>query len=42
MASRRSYGTGSVFIHPTVRPPTWYGQWWTPDGRRPKRKIGLA
>ena len=42
MASRRSYGTGSVFIHPTVQPPTWYGQWWTPDGRRPKRKIGLA
>jgi integrase len=42
MASRRSYGTGSVFIHPTVQPPTWYGQWWTPDGRRPKRKIGVA
>jgi integrase len=42
MANRRSYGTGSVFIHPTVQPPTWYGRWWTADGRRPKRKIGLA
>ena len=25
-APRRSYGTGSLFVHPTVQPPTWYGR----------------
>jgi integrase len=42
MASRRSYGTGSLFIHPTVQPPTWYGQWRTSGRGRLKRKIGLV
>ena len=32
---RRAYGSGSLFVHPTVRPPTWYGRF---KGR--KRALG--
>jgi integrase len=35
MASRRSYGTGSLY----ERAGNWYGRWWV-DGRRVKRKLG--
>lgn len=39
-AKRRSYGTGSL----TRRgdPPRWFGSWYTPDGRRVGRSLGLV
>ena len=35
---KRTYGTGSL----RVVGQSWVGQWYGPDGRRVKRKIGPA
>jgi len=38
---RRSYGTGSLFVHTDSNDlETWYGRWWV-GSERVKRKIGL-
>ena len=38
--ARRSYGTGSLFVHRDARGrETWYGRWYA-DARRVHRKIG--
>ncbi len=38
--SRRSYGTGSLYVHTDADgQETWYGRWYS-GGRRIKRKIG--
>jgi integrase len=38
--TRRSYGTGSLFVRRDARGREyWYGQWWA-GNRRPKRKLG--
>ena len=38
--ARRSYGTGSLFVHRDARGrETWYGKWYA-GGRRVHRKIG--
>lgn len=39
--SRRSYGTGSLFVRvDSAGVESWYGQWHS-DGRRVKRRLGL-
>lgn len=39
--TRRSYGTGSLYVHTDANGvETWYGRWWV-GSKRVKRKIGL-
>ncbi len=39
---RRSYGTGSLYTRADKNGrETWYGLWWTPEGRRVKRRLAV-
>jgi integrase len=38
MADKRAYGTGTL----TLKDGVWWARWWTRDGRRPHRKLGVA
>jgi integrase len=41
--NRRSYGTGSLEKRKDARGrESWYGRWYTTDGRHPNRKLGLV